>query len=185
MPPRVRLDGDSILASPPPRCFREFPPSVLLSRVRRCWRGLARRFRTLYVARRRGVAVRLAGSPPSVRNGRVSGDWMAWVGRLRARASNCRRPLRFSLFPERRSGLAGARYGILCCLPLEGNSMAFRCPRPPCAPRGAGWTQGGLRDPGVPRDSSRGRRGSWGLRPFSRMRNVVRGRGASASLRPS
>ena len=108
---------------------------------------------------------------------------MASAGRLRARASNCRLPIRFMFAP---SSAACLRVRSVSCVAYPRDGIRrFRCSHPPCALRGAGWTRGGLRVPGVPRASLRGRPGPRSPCPFSRMRNVTRGRGASASLRPS
>ena len=93
------------------------------------------------------AAVRWAALLPSERNGRVSGVWMVWVGRLRARASNCRRPSS-SFFPECRYGLAG-EFGILCCLPIERNPTVSLVPLRPMPSRVVGWTSGKPRVPGT------------------------------------
>ncbi|KAJ4699692.1 hypothetical protein OWV82_026389 [Melia azedarach] len=82
---------------------------------------------------------------------------MAWVGRLRARASNCRRSIRFSYSPS--ASLALRVRSVSCvAYPCEG-IRRFRCSNPPCALPGAGWTRGVLRVPGVPCDTSHGRLG--------------------------
>ncbi len=131
---------------------------------------------------RRGV-VRLAWLLPSERNGRVSGVLMAWVGRLRARASNCRLPIVLSLFPECSYCLAGG-LGILCCLPTEWNSivslpLSARCPLRVWGGRQARYVF-------LARlASSRGCLGPRRRCPFSRMRNVMHGCGVSAFACPS
>ncbi|KAJ4699913.1 Protein TAR1 [Melia azedarach] len=84
------------------------------------------------------------------------------------------------LFPKRLSGLAGA-FGILCCLPVRGNSKVS-------------LLQSALRPPGRGVDSRRAPC-SWRAlryfarpprptepRPCSRMRNVMRGREADSAL---
>ena len=127
--------------------------SFTFCRVLRCWCGIARRFRELD-GLHRWAAVRRAVLLPSERNGRVSGVWMAWVGRLRARASNCRRPIRFSL-PQRAFAAFAGAFGILCCQPIERNPTVPFVPLRPQPSRAAGWTSGTPRVPGRPRPVAR------------------------------
>ena len=49
---------------------------------------------------RRWVVVRSVRSSPSVRNGRMSGVWMAWACRLLARATNCKLSILFMISPS-------------------------------------------------------------------------------------
>lgn len=123
---------------------------------------------------RRWAVFCLAGSSPSACNGRVSGDRMPWAGRLFARASNCPRALPISFSP---SGfrLVGS-FGVPCCLPTRRNSRVAMLV-PPCALRGCGedirrapWSRHVT-------PFALGCRGPRGRRPFSRMRNVMLGRG--------
>ena len=51
-------------------------------------------------ASRRWVVVRLVGSSLSVRNGRMSGVWMAWACRLLACATNCEPSILFMISPS-------------------------------------------------------------------------------------
>ena len=121
------------------------------------------------------VAVRLVGLLPSERNGRVSGVLMAWVGRLRVRASNCRRPICFSLSPS--AVLALRVLSVSCVAYLSKGIRSFRRPFPPDALNGCGVDI--RQDPcswHVPPgwvDCL----GPWRHCPFSRMRNAMRGRG--------
>lgn len=104
-------------------------------RVPRCWGGLARRFCMLdgYC---RWAVVRLAWLLPSERNGRVSGVLMAWVGRLRARASNCRLPIVLSLSPGATIAL---RVVLVSCVAyLRKGIRSYCCPFPPDALFGCG-----------------------------------------------
>src|SRR3954462_15353070 len=83
------------------------------------------------VARR--VAVRLGPRRP--RTGRhVSCILVLWVGRLRARAPNCRPPT-FSLL-ARRETYPWAMLGFLCCVPIAKVSMSLVSWPPSRAPRG-------------------------------------------------
>ena len=79
------------------------------------------------------AAVRWVVLLPSERNGRVSGVWVAWVGRLRARASNCRRPILF-IVPQR-AVTALRVHSVSCVAYLSKGIRRFRwslsapCPR--------------------------------------------------------
>jgi hypothetical protein len=91
------------------------------------------------VARR--VAVRLGPLRP--RTGRhVSGILVLWVGRLRARAPNCRPPT-FSSF-ARRETTPWATLGFLCCVPIAKVSMSLVSLPPSSAPRGRGTDEKSL-----------------------------------------
>ena len=110
----------------------------------------------------------------------MSGDWRASVGRLRARAPNCSKAVRFSLSP---SAAVALRVRSVSCVAYQQNGISgFGFPRPPCALPGAGWTRGELRVPGVPRAQTLGRLGPRSLCPFSRMRNAAHGREVSAPI---
>jgi hypothetical protein len=90
------------------------------------------------------------------RTGRhVSGILVLRVGRLRARASNCRPPT-FSLFAPRDT-FPWATAGSLCCVPIAKVSMSLVASVPSCAPSGRGTDQKDLPVPhsflALPRNS--------------------------------
>jgi hypothetical protein len=95
----------------------------MFCRVPRCWRGLARCFRTLDGFDCR-VVVRWAVLLPCERNGRVSGVWMAWVGRLRARASNCWHPI---LFIVPGCAVTALRVRLVSCVAYLAKGIGWFC----------------------------------------------------------
>ncbi|KAJ4699695.1 Protein TAR1 [Melia azedarach] len=143
-------------ALPAPMCQREL--SKDWPRLSSCGRGvnlcLAPR-----IARGASLLPRLAPErqPPSLPSLHPKGAVHGLASGLRARASNCRRSIRFSYSPS--ASLALRVRSVSCvAYPCEG-IRRFRCSNPPCALPGAGWTRGVLRVPGVPCDTSHGRLG--------------------------
>ena len=88
--------------------------------------------------------------------GRVSGDWVVRVGRLRAHAPNGLQAILLSLTP----GLPGALFGFLCCLPIQRNSCPPFAPSRPTLPGGVGGPHSGRRVPWE-RRAGVGSQGPW------------------------
>lgn len=88
-----------------------------------------------------GVAGVFGGVVSSVRDWRVSGVRIVRVGRLLARATNCRPLIRFIFAPKIELALLGHDPWFLCCLPHCMENFV-RQPRtcPPCGFAAAMWT---------------------------------------------